>query len=215
MSNPCRRCWARVGRGEAVALDDVTWQLPGGSSRTLSISLSPLRDHAGQVTGFASIARDVTANRQLEAALRASEENFRALFDQAGDGIFCVDVQGRYLEVNDRYCRLLGRSRAEIVGTHLNDMTVGITPEFFAAVGAQIAHDGSATFERRLRHKDGTLPEVEVTVAPLSGGRRMAIVRDITPRASGLRNSCTTANRNIGCWPTTAPTSSWRRIVRA
>ncbi len=121
------------------------------------------------------------------AALAASEERYRTLFDHAADDIFSVDAAGRFVEVNDGYCEMLGRTRAEIVGAHLSDMTVGITPEFFAAVGEELKRHGAATFERRLRHKDGSLPEVEVIVTPLSGGQRMAVVRDISQRKAAER----------------------------
>lgn len=50
-----------------------------------------------------------------------------------------------------------------------------------------MAQYGSATFERQLRHKDGTLLEVEITVASLSGGRRFGIVRDISRRKAAER----------------------------
>ena len=113
---------------------------------------------------------------------KESEENYRTLFNQAGDGIYTVDAGGRYAEVNDRFCRLLGRTRAEIVGTHLSNIAVGVTPEFFAAIGAEMAQHGSATFERQLRRKDGTLLDVEITGALLSGRRRFGIVRDISRR---------------------------------
>jgi PAS domain S-box-containing protein len=66
-------------------------------------------------------------------------------------------------------------------------MTVGVTPEFFAAIGEELARHGSATFERQLRHKDGTFLEVEIAGAPLSGDRRVGIVRDISRRKAAER----------------------------
>ncbi len=116
------------------------------------------------------------------AALQASEENYRALFDHAGGGIFVLDAKGCFLDANDHYCRMLGRTPAEVTGAYLGDMTLDVSPELFAAVGAELMEHGSVSFERRLRHKDGTFPEVEVTVTRLSGGRRMAVVHDITAR---------------------------------
>ena len=61
------------------------------------------------------MSRDITALKQTEAALRASEENYRQLFEQAGDGIFIADGQGNYVDVNLSGCDLLGYTRDEIL----------------------------------------------------------------------------------------------------
>lgn len=155
-------------------------RLADNTVRDVEVHSSPIT--VGSGTLLYSIIHDVTARRQAEEALHQSEQKFRTLFEQAGDGIFYVDPTGHYLDANARYCQMLGRTREEVIGAHAHDMTVGVTPEFFAAVGRELEAKGVATFERRLRHKDGSFPEVEVTVAPLGGDRRMAIVHDIAER---------------------------------
>jgi PAS domain S-box-containing protein len=69
------------------------------------------------------IQRDVTEQAQLEharaqagIALRKSEEHFRMLVEQATDGIFVADSQGRYIDVNTAGAQMLGYSREEIIG---------------------------------------------------------------------------------------------------
>ena len=106
-----------------------------------------------------------------------------SLFAQAGDGIARVDALGRYIEVNDRCCQLLGRARGEIVGRYLSDMVVDVTPEYFAQASAQIAAASTATLESQMRHQDGSFSPVEITVAKNVGRQEyIAIVRDITER---------------------------------
>jgi PAS domain S-box-containing protein len=106
--------------------------------------------------------------------VRRRDARYRTLFAAAGDGIARVDSMGRYREVNDRYCQLLGRMRSEFVGAHLSDMVVDVTPEYVTTINAQIAATGRATFECRLRHRDGSFPSVEMTVADVGHSERIA-----------------------------------------
>jgi len=114
--------------------------------------------------------------------LRRGEQRIRDLFDQAGDGIFLADIRGRYTDVNDAACRMLGYTRDEIVGKSILDL---IPPEdagrLHQAREALLA--GQAHVEEwRLRRKDGCYVSVEVSAKILPGGQWQAIVRDISER---------------------------------
>jgi PAS domain S-box-containing protein len=64
------------------------------------------------------------AERQIaEAALRQSEERFRATFFQAPVGIAHNSLQGEWLLPNDRHCEILGYTRAELRGKTFLDVT--------------------------------------------------------------------------------------------
>src|SRR5262249_31678782 len=52
--------------------------------------------------------------RRAEEALRASEQQYRAVYDQAAVGIAEVDLTGRFLRANDRYCEIVGYTREEL-----------------------------------------------------------------------------------------------------
>ncbi|HWC26828.1 MAG TPA: SpoIIE family protein phosphatase [Solirubrobacteraceae bacterium] len=69
----------------------------------------------GDVDFYATIARDITRERAAEAALRESEERFRIAFEQAPIGVSLVDLEGRYVQVNDAYCEIVRRSREELL----------------------------------------------------------------------------------------------------
>ncbi len=83
-----------------------------GHEIPIEISLSPLDTPVG-VLVVAAI-RDVTDRMRTEAALREAEARFRSFFEHApiGDVIFGSD--GRYVEVNDAFCELVGYSREEL-----------------------------------------------------------------------------------------------------
>jgi PAS domain S-box-containing protein len=137
------------------------------------------------VTSLASLFLiSVTAirlNRTYDA-LEHAEARARALFEQASDGIFIADLEGRYIDVNDAGCRMLGYSRDEIIGTTIMDM---IPPEDLERLQATKTHQlkGSAEFgEWTLRHKDGTWIPAEISANILPDGRWQAFVRDISAR---------------------------------
>src|SRR5258706_1979202 len=54
--------------------------------------------------------------RELEAALRTSEERYQTILDNIEDGYCEVDVRGKYLCVSDVYCRIFKRTRQEVLG---------------------------------------------------------------------------------------------------
>jgi PAS domain S-box-containing protein len=125
-----------------------------------------------------------TAKRlgRADAALHASEGRVRVLLDQASDAIFVADLQGHYTEVNDAACRLLGYSRAEILGKTILDLIPREDVPRLAAARERLAAGGVEVSEWRLRRRDGTYLPVEVSAKIFADGRWQGIARDITER---------------------------------
>lgn len=65
----------------------------------------------------------IIARQKAETALRDSEERFRRIFESAAVGISRVTPDGRFIQVNGRFQRLLGYSEAELVGKNFRDVT--------------------------------------------------------------------------------------------
>ena len=141
-------------------------------------------------TGYlCGIARDLTARRQAEAALQATEQRYRLLYESVRDAVVSVDMHGHILETNRAFQDLTGYSAAE-----LQQLTyVDLTPEKWHALEAQIVADQilplghSGIYEKEYRRKDGTLLAVELRTVLLRDAAGQpstmwAIVRDITAR---------------------------------
>jgi PAS domain S-box-containing protein len=133
----------------------------------------------------AAFQRDLAVRKLREmadSALRASETRYRLLVEQAVDGIFVSDAEGRYLDVNSAGERMLGYSRAEILALNIRDV---ILPEEAVRLPGEIARfaDGAVvTSEWRFRRKDGSVFSGEVRGRQLPNGQLQAMLRDISER---------------------------------
>ncbi len=134
--------------------------------------------------GSSIFFRDVTARREVEAALRQSEERYRTILQTAMDGFWMADAQGRLLEVNEAYCRMSGYSAQELLAMRIPDLEAVETAEETAARIQAVIARGEGRFESRHRRKDGSTFDVDVSVKYWSAGdgRFIGFLRDVTGR---------------------------------
>lgn len=107
-------------------------------------------------------ARDITGRKQAEKALRESQEKFSKIF-QASPVALSVSTmaQGRYLDVNEEFLKLLQRSRADVVGRSALDLGVWVFPGQREIVIDEIRRCGSVrNFEIALRAGAGQVRQV-------------------------------------------------------
>ena len=79
------------------------------------------RNEQGTLIGFFAFVTEITERKQVECALRDSEERFRRLYDEAPVGYHEVDVDGRIVNINRTECEMLGVAREEVVGRSVFD----------------------------------------------------------------------------------------------
>jgi PAS domain S-box-containing protein len=184
---------ARLARGERIAHHETERVAKDGRRLAVSLTVSPIRDGAGRVVGASAIARDITAHRRAEAALRHSEARFRALIQHASDVIAIADVRGVLRYVSPSVERVLGYPPAALLGAvgpalvHPDD--AARARDFFDGVAATPGTTGTQAL--RLRHANGAWRHVEAVAtnlldAPGVGGI-VANVRDVTERVEAYR----------------------------
>ena len=94
------RLLARIARGEKIEPFDTVRLRKDGRPVDVSVSLSPLRDARGRIVGAATIARDISASSQVEAALRQSEERLTTVIEHLAEGLVISKLDGQILHWN-------------------------------------------------------------------------------------------------------------------
>ena len=106
------------------------------------------------------------------------------IIESTPDGFWMSDESGRILEVNEVYCRMTGYSREELLSSFVWDLEANESPEEVRRHTEYVREHGGHRFETRHRRRDGTVFDVEVSVAhyPGTDGGFFSFVRDITER---------------------------------
>ncbi|PZR28746.1 MAG: hypothetical protein DI535_04780 [Citrobacter freundii] len=89
-----------------------------GRHMTMDINLSPVKNHAGEVIGISTVARDVTELHRAQTDLNTSESRLRAVVEAARDfGIVMMDEEGTIIDWNTGAELLFGYKREEVIGS--------------------------------------------------------------------------------------------------
>jgi PAS domain S-box-containing protein len=137
---------------------------------------------------FTSIVRDVSDRKRFEEKLKESERKYRKLWEDAGDILFIIDLNGNFLEANRTARELFGYSASEVKRLKVSDV---VDEEYLPLVYSEIEkiaelERGLSKIELLCRTKDGRKIWIESRARPIiERGRVKAIqgiARDITER---------------------------------
>lgn len=98
---------------------------------------------------------DISDRKRTEAALLESETRFRALFEQAPVAYQSLDQAGRYLDMNQELCTLLGEDAEALVGTPFAVFCPPDQRDRFGQVFATLLQDNALSANLDLRRRDG------------------------------------------------------------
>jgi len=129
--------------------------------------------------------RDITDRKAADEALRASESQYRAIFEASQDGLALGDDEGRLVDVNPAFLRLVGATRDEVVGRDgLRFILPSMREESEARFERAIAGEPCQAEAQAVR-TDGTVVDVEIHGVPMRYLDRphvLVVVRDLTER---------------------------------
>ncbi|NWF37015.1 PAS domain S-box protein [Mariprofundus sp. KV] len=174
----------KVLQGEINHSTDFNIVTKSGESRTIHISSTSIQRDNSALCVLAVI-QDITASRRQQELLEASQKRFSMLFDASSDGLFIIDMQGNFIDINRTAYERLGYSKEEMMAMRLTDLD---PPEFAARVPqrlAQIKKHGMAVFETAHYRNDGSIMPVEINARIIELDGEMvffSVIRDISER---------------------------------
>ncbi len=159
---------------------------PSGKTKWLRGIGFVVRDPAGKVLTLGGSSQEITARKEMEIHLRASEDRYRDLVEHSNDLICTYDLQGIILSLNELPAKLLGYSREELLNTPLRTLLLPEARTQFDDSLQAIQRDGfvkgsmvvlTKTGEHRIWEYHNTLRTDGLTVPIVRG-----MAHDITER---------------------------------
>ena len=179
--------WRRaVASGEAFEIE-ARARTASGEYRALLVRAAPIRDERGKIVKWYGISTDVAVLRQAQADLREREARIRRLVDANIIGIYIWDFDGRILEANDAFLRIVGYDREDLIADRLR--LRDLTPPEWLELHTQALKEAKTTgavqpFEKEYFRKDGSRVSVLIGGASFEedGNQGVAFVLDLTER---------------------------------
>jgi PAS domain S-box-containing protein len=148
-----------------------------GKRIDVSLSISPIKDSTGNTLGYAGIERDISNRKRAEEAVLSSEQRYRLLFERNVAGVGIASLDGRVLDCNHGWARILGyESRDEVIGRQ--------AVEFYFHPGERqrildelLDNQAVLSRELQLRRKDGTPVWVLFNAAALNSEHNIPILQ--------------------------------------
>ncbi|WP_246215873.1 PAS domain-containing sensor histidine kinase [Microvirga makkahensis] len=158
-----------------------------GSRFPVELAISPIS--SGDSPRFTAYLRDITLNKQVEAAQRETEQRLRSTYEHAFTSIAEVDASGRFLRVNEQLSIITGYSREELLGrtfieiTHPDDRGADLD-QFRRQMAGEL---DAYALEKRYVRKDGSTVWIELSASRVDDGSGkplygIRVARDITER---------------------------------
>jgi PAS domain S-box-containing protein len=132
-----------------------------------------------------AIKREISERKSAEESLRASEEQYRAIFNATADSLVLRDADFRIVDVNPAYSLFSGRGRGEVIGAQGLTMSPAGMNEQVKALHARALGGEPVQFEATATRKNGDHFEIEVRGVPIRHQGEphvLYIGRDITAR---------------------------------
>jgi two-component system cell cycle sensor histidine kinase/response regulator CckA len=174
------------GKVDAVEGMEIVIERPDTSRIDVAMSIVPLKNDRGEITGAISSFYDITERKRAEAGLRESDERYQKMLMLSPDGIF-VHVEGIITFATPAFCQLMGViGPSQLVGRpiatviHPNHDASVLDPQLTALPGHQVSRT-----EMKFIRLDGTTVDVEAAsiAFEMRGHKEVQVIaRDITER---------------------------------
>lgn len=147
-----------------------------------------LKDMNGTVTGFAGTGRDISERHKAQVEVKEQLNFVEQLINAIPNPVFYKDRHGRYLGCNKAFEQYIGRTRGEIAGKSVYEISPKeLADRYYAADKALFDNPGVQTYEAKVQSVDGELKDVLFNKALFnksdgSCGGLVGVITDITER---------------------------------
>ncbi len=168
---------------------EVVARRPDGTPLHASVALVLFRDKSGTPAGIAGLASDISGRIQLESALRASEERYRLIAENATDLVSIHNRDSEWIFVSPSVTSILGYEPEELLGTEaykIMDPSQAMSLDKLDPVNFLDPHP--APLHLVMRHKDGHPVHLESKIRTLTSDdpeatpKMLVMSRDVTER---------------------------------
>lgn len=140
----------------------LTWRILSQRSMENELSLQyDLAEEKSKLEQYSTQLEHLVEERTKKLSI--SEHRYRALFENAGDGIMILDRDGIILNVNQTACEIHGFDRPNLIGTNIRLLETEENKALFEERKARILRGESLVFETEHYRKDGSRVSLEVS----------------------------------------------------
>lgn len=181
--------------------EDLIAIQPRLSVLTIQIMAGFAREEAARIAAEQGAIHQAmaAAQRQAEAALRASENRYQAVVTQAGEGVILADARtGRVLETNIAFQQLFGYTPVEAAELYLHQLVAHDRASVDQNIRHALRTGRHEVAERQCVRKDGTFLIVEASITAIqtaNGTLLCSVVRDVTERTRAVADMARTRRR--------------------
>jgi two-component system sensor kinase FixL len=189
------RILERIRAGERVEHYETRRRRKDGEIIDVSLTISPVWDSAGRLSGASKVARDITVMKRAQSELQEREASLRSILETIPDAIVVIDNKGIIRSFSAAAVRLFGYTEAEAIGQNVSILMP--TPyreqhdtylaRYFATGQKRVIGRGRTVVGLR---KNGTTFPMELAVGEMVSGHHHAFtgfVRDLTERQDTQR----------------------------
>lgn len=152
-----------------------------GVSRWFLTTVSP-NISEDKVVGLTLYTKDITKRKQMEEALRASENELRGIFAVMKDIIMEIDSKGKYLKIAPTNPSLLYKTENELLGKTLSEVLPEEQAKFFLSKVCESLQENKVVQLEYNLEINSRVTTFEASVSPLTNNSVLWIARDITER---------------------------------
>ncbi|BAY90341.1 MULTISPECIES: PAS domain S-box protein [unclassified Tolypothrix] len=192
----------RLGYQQAVASSienmqpfKYEWRIitPSGKIKWIQANSRSENRENGEIA-WHGIVQEISDRKQVEAALRESEEKFRRAFDDAAIGMALISPDGQFLQVNRSLCEMVGYSEAELLRLNSLEITHPDDIETNLAAATQVLKEKQRIYQLKQRyiHQSRSIIWILISVSLVRDQNRqplyfVAQIQDISEQQAALR----------------------------